>query len=55
MKQLVEDIKDMINNGYDYEDISYVLGVSQTVVKTVGDAMDAELEASYDSPERWQL
>jgi hypothetical protein len=35
MKELVIDIQEMLDNGYDAEDISYVLGCSIEDVKAV--------------------
>jgi len=55
MKELYMNIEDMINNGYDFEDISAILGVSLDVIKNKFKDMDAELEAAYDSPERWEI
>ena len=55
MKEMYTNIQDMILNGYDHEDISAILGVPREMIKEVDNTMDAELEASYDSPERWSL
>jgi len=55
MKELYMNIEDMINNGYDFEDISAILGVPLDVIKNKFKDMDAELEADYDSPERWEI
>jgi hypothetical protein len=55
MKELYINIEDMINNGYDFEDISAILGVPLDVIKNKFKDMDAELEAAYDSPERWEI
>jgi len=55
MKELYMNIEDMINNGYDFEDISAILGVPLDVIKNKFKDMDAELEAAYDSPERWEI
>ena len=55
LKGMYTDIQDMILNGYDHEDISVILGVSKEMIKEVDNTIDAELEASYDSPERWEL
>jgi len=55
MKELYINIEDMINNGYDFEDISAILGVPLDVIKNKFKDMDAELEADYDSPERWEI
>jgi hypothetical protein len=55
LKGMYTDIQDMILNGYDHEDISTILGVPRDLIKEVDNTIDAELEASYDSPERWEL
>jgi hypothetical protein len=55
MKELYMNIEDMINNGYDFEDISAILGVPLDVIKNKFKDMDAKLEAVYDSPERWEI
>jgi hypothetical protein len=55
MKELYMNIEDMINNGYDFEDISAITGVPLDTIKDVFKEMDAKLEAVYDSPERWEI
>lgn len=55
MKELYMNVEDMINNGYDFEDISVILDVPLDTIKSLFKEMDAKLEAAYDSPERWSL
>jgi|GEM_PF-3184476 len=54
-KELYITIEDMLLNGYDHEDISNILGVSRETIRQVEGTIDEQLEASYDSPERWAL
>jgi hypothetical protein len=53
MKDLALSVEDMINNGYDFEDISVILGVPLDTIKSIFVDIDTQLELSYDSPERW--
>ena len=55
MKDLYITIEEMLLNGYDHEDISNILGVSRVYIRQVEGTIDEQLEASYDSPERWEL
>ena len=55
MKELYMNVEDMINNGYDFEDISVILGVPLDTIKEAFKDMDNKLESAYDSPERWAL
>lgn len=55
MKEFAMSVEDMVNNGYDFEDISIILNVPLETIKTIFKDMDESIELSYDSPERWEL